>query len=162
MRTHVLDERPILTMQITFALEGQLQLSRVLLGISQTARDWTPAFEKSGEDLIEFFSYDVFESEGQAIAEPWQPLSAQYQKAKERRYPDKGILEATGTMRQSFMSRSDATSLTIWNAAEYFKYHQSNAPRDRLPRRIMMKLSEDLKQMVVKNFHTYFRESIGG
>jgi phage gpG-like protein len=147
-------------MYIRFGIEGTTELSRNLLGIAQTARDWTPAFAKSGEDLIEFFSYEVFESEGAAIDAPWQALDPRYAKAKEKKYPDSGILQATGTMRQSFMQRYDATSLTIWNAAEYFKYHQSNQPRTRLPRRVMMRLTEDLKQMIVKNFHTYFMETV--
>lgn len=146
-------------MYISFGIEGTRELSRNLMGIAQTARDWTPAFAKSGEDLIEFFSYDVFESEGQAVDAPWQELSPQYAKAKTRKYPDAGILQATGTMRQSFMQRFDATSLVIWNAVEYFKYHQSKQPRTRLPRRVMMRLTEDLKQMVVKNFHSYFMET---
>lgn len=146
-------------MYLRFSISGQVQLSRVLLNVSNAVKDWTPALEKSAEDLIEVFSYDVFESEGAAIGEPWDPLSAAYAKRKEKLYPGTGILEASGLMRDSFTRLIDSTSLKIGNAAEYFKYHQSSAPRtSRLPRRIMMQLTLDLREIVVKNFQRQFSE----
>lgn len=129
---------------------------------SDAVKDWTPAFAKSGEDLIEVFSYDVFETEGAAIGEDWAPLSPQYAKYKEKRYPDQGVLQASGVMRQSFMQMYDSTMLRIWNAAAYFKYHQSNQPRTKIPRRAMMKLTQAMKEMVVKNFQILFLEKVGG
>lgn len=148
-------------MRLQFTIDGQLQLSRVLLGLSVAVKDWTPAFEKSGEDLTRFFSYDVFESEGEAIDENWSPLSKAYALRKEKLYPGKTILDASGLMRDSFLSQADSTSLKIWNAAEYFKYHQSSAPRTKMPRRVMMRLTEDLREVVVKNFQTQFQEATG-
>lgn len=150
-----------MALRLKFSLDGSLQLSRVLFTVSAAVQDWTPAFEKSGEDLVRFFSYDVFESEGEAIDETWSPLAKAYALRKEKKYPGMGILQATGTMRDSFMSQADSTSLKIWNAAEYFKYHQSSAPRTKLPRRVMMKLTENLREMVVKNFQTQFKEQSG-
>lgn len=147
-------------MRLQISIGGQMELSRVLLNISQAVQDWTPAFEQSAEDLVEILSYDVFETEGGAIDEEWTPLSLAYAKRKEKLYPDKGILDATGTMRESFLSQSDATSLKIWNAAEYFKYHQSSAPRSVMPRRVMMKLTENLREVVVKNFQRQFIEEV--
>jgi phage gpG-like protein len=145
-------------MQLQFVIDGQVQLSRVLLGISSTILDWTPAFAQSAEDLIEVFSYDVFESEGEAIDEVWAPLSPKYAIRKEKTYPGTGLLEATGLMRESFWSLVDPTSLTIGNAAEYFKYHQSTAPRMKIPRRAMLKLTENMREQIVKNFQTQLLE----
>jgi hypothetical protein len=145
------------------SVQGEVQLSRRLMIASDAVKDWTPAFEKSAEDLLEIIQYDVFETEGEAINERWQPLSPKYEKAKAKRYPDAGVLQATSTMRQSFMSRADSTSLTIWNAVEYFKYHQSNQQRrSSLPRRAMLKLTQAMREMVVKNFQVVFLENIGG
>ncbi len=148
-------------MQLRFLIEGQVELSRVLGNIRAATQDWTPALSQSAEDLIEIFSYDVFETEGGAVDEVWAPLSAAYAYQKEKKYPGAGILEATGTMRQSFTSLIDSTSLTVGNASEYFKYHQSNAPRKKIPRRVMMKLTENMKETVVKNFQTQLLEQIG-
>lgn len=147
-------------MQIQFSIDGQIELSRVLRGIQSSIQDFTPALSQSSEDLIEIFSYDNFESEGGTLEAPWAPLSAAYAKRKERLYPGAGILVATGLMQSSFTGLIDSTSLIIGNTAEYFKYHQSSGPRSRLPRRIMMRLTENMKETVVKNFQTQIYESV--
>ena len=148
-------------MQINFVVDGQVQISRVLLGVSAAIQDWTPALSQSAEDLIEIFSYDVFETEGGAIDEAWAPLSPAYEVQKERHFPGQNILTASGLMRDSFTSMIDSTSLTIGNSAEYFKYHQSSAPRTKMPRRVMMTLTENMREMVVKNFQTQLSEMTG-
>lgn len=146
---------------ISFSVEGEVQISRKLLGLASTIQDFTPALEKSSEDLLEIISYDVFESEGAAIDEPWAQLSPGYAKWKERKYPGNGILVRTGLMQDSFSSIVDTSSLKIWNAVEYFKYHQSKGERSsNLPRRVMLRLTENMKQMVVKNFQTMISESL--
>ncbi len=147
-------------MQIQFAIEGTLELSRRLTGLASSVEDWSPAFEQSAEDLKQIFSGPVFDTEGAKIDTAWSPLSRAYALRKERMYPGKKILEATGTMRNSFVSNFDATSARIWNTATYFKYHQSNKPRTKMPRRVMMKLTENLKQMVVENFNIQLRNAI--
>lgn len=147
-------------MYLSFKIDGQIQLSRNLQKISAAVTDFTPAFEQSGEDLTRFFSYDVFESEGDAIDESWAPLSKAYAYRKAKLYPGRGILEATGKMRSSFLYQADSTSLRIWNSAEYFKYHQSILPRTKMPRRAMMKLTENLRETVVKNFQVQFLEAV--
>lgn len=146
-----------MSIQIQFAIEGELQLSRRLTDIAGAVQDWGPAFEQSVTDLKETFSNAVFETEGRKIDEAWSPLSRAYALRKEKLYPGKGILERTGVMRQAFASSFNATSATIWNTAAYFKYHQSNQPRHVLPRRVMMKLTENLKEMVVENFNVHMR-----
>jgi len=107
--------------------------------------------------LKNLFSNDVFETEGAAIGEHWQPLSPTYGSQKAKRYPGKGILEKTGTMRNGFLTLVRPDMAQVWNQVEYFKYHQSNAPRTRLPRRVMMALDERGKIAVVKIFHNYFQ-----
>lgn len=149
-------------MRINFSIQGEMQISRTFMGVKSAIRDWTPALSKSAEDLIEIFSYDVFETEGQALGDPWLPLSPAYALRKERLYPGKGILDASGTMRDSFTQVIDTTSLIIGNAATYFKYHQSNAPRkSNLPRRMMLYLTENMREMVVKNFQIQLQEQAG-
>ena len=147
-------------MQIQIAIEGVTQLSRRLNNIAESSRDWTPALKQSAEDLISTFSGPVFETEGAEIDEHWSPLKKAYAKRKEAKYPGAGILEATGNMRYNFKSKVDATSAKIWNAMTYFKYHQSKEPRTKLPRRVIMKLTNNLKEVVVKNFQSYFIETV--
>lgn len=147
-------------MYLRFSVEGEVQISRALLKISSAVQDLTPAFEKSGEDLTEILSYDVFETEGAAIDEHWQPLSIAYSKTKARKFPGQPILVASGLMRDSFVPTANANSLVIRNMVEYFKYHQSRAERkSNLPRRVMMKLTENMREMVVKNVQRQLQEA---
>lgn len=147
-------------MQLTWSIEGDKQLSRRLRGIQHGIRNWTPAFKQSAEKLKTFFQGEVFDSRGRAIGEPWKLLNPKYAEFKARRYPGKGILEATGKMRGSFKTLYKSNMAAVWNTAAYFKYHQSNRPRKKLPRRIMMKLGHEQRELVVKIFHTHFRKKI--
>ena len=138
-----------------------MQLSRTLMGVAENCRDWSVALSESVDQLTSIFSTDVFETEGAAIDEQWAPLSRAYALRKQKKYGDVGILEATGDMKDSFQSSFDPTSAAIWNTAIYFKYHQSNQPRSKIPRRVMMKLTDSLKEMVVKNFQAQLLVSLG-
>jgi phage gpG-like protein len=115
-------------------------------------KDWTPEFKKSGDYLQGFFSDQVFASEGAVFGEPWAPLSPAYAAQKARKYGSRGILVATGAMQKSFQTQFGSNYVRVFNTSPYFKYHQSNQPRSRLPRRIVMKLDENRKQQVVKIF----------
>lgn len=139
-------------MQLQFAVDGQMQLSRKLESVGANVQDWSSAFEQSGDMLLDIFSNDVFDTEGQAIDESWDPLSRAYAAMKEKKYPGTGILQATGKMRNSFTKLFDSTSLVMGNAMTYFKYHQSSEPRQKLPRRVMLKLNDDMKESVVRIF----------
>lgn len=146
---------------ISWTIEGEKQLSRNLLLVASRVKDWTPAFAETAYTLKDLFSNGVFETEGAAIDEHWAPLSKAYAYRKAQKYPGKGILEATGAMRNGFMTLWRPDMAAVWNEVEYFKYHQSNKPRHVLPRRVMMKLAEAQRTQVVKIFHSYFAEVVG-
>ena len=146
-----------MSIQISWQIEGKQQLSRVLRGIGDGIKDWTPAFKETAEELARIFSNDVFSSEGAAIEEKWQPLKPRYlaQKIKDG-YPS-DILVRTGKMKKGFQTIFKPDYAEVWNSIAYFKYHQSAEPRkSNLPRRVMMKLGENQKQLIVKIFHTYW------
>lgn len=42
----------------------------------------------------------------------------------------------------------DVNSVTIGNKMDYFKYHQSSAPRSKLPRRVMMSTGGNVKTII--------------
>jgi len=147
-------------LELRWSIEGREDLVRRLRGISDKLQDWRPAFEETAHDLKEIFANDVFDTEGRAIGQPWAPLSPAYAAYKAQKYPGKGILEASGKMRKSFQTLVKPDMAAIWNTAAYFKYHQSNQPRFHLPRRAMMALAEQQKQLIVKIFHTYFLRKI--
>lgn len=145
---------------LTWTIEGETQVSRNLRIVADRVKDWSPAFELVAETLKNVFSRDVFQSQGAVIGEHWSPLSKAYALRKARLYPGKGLLEASSTMRNSFTSLFNATSAAIWNEATYFKFHQSNQPRTKMPRRVMMKLASAQREQVVRIFNTFFQKAI--
>ena len=145
---------------ISWSIEGEKQLVRRLRGIRVEAADWRPAFDQASRELRGIFANDVFQSQGRAIGTRWPPLKPSYAAQKARQYPGKGMLEATGQMRQSFKRMFGPDQAAIWNTAEHFKYHQSNRPRRKLPRRMMMYLGHEQRSLVVKVFHTHWQRKI--
>lgn len=146
---------------IQWEVEGEVQLSRRLEGLSAHTRDLTAPFRSSADMLIGVYSRDVFATEGAVIGKKWQRLSPVTVAQKARLgYGGKGILVRTGKMQRSFTSIVASDRAVIYNTAPQFKYHQSNLPRRRLPRRVMMALAENQKQAVVKIFQRYLREQV--
>jgi phage gpG-like protein len=127
--------------EINFELEGQVEMSRRLRTLDTKTRDFSKEFKQSGEFLRNFFGSEVFDTQGRAIGEPW--------KLRKREYPWP-ILQNTGRMKGGFKSQAWPLKAEIWNVVDYFKYHQSRTPRIKMPRRVMMKLVEQLKNKIVK------------
>lgn len=142
--------------QLSWKIEGEQQLLRNLRGVSETMGDWQPAFEEAAEELKDIFSNDVFATKGKAIDEDWESLKPSYLAAKRRKgYPPDPLIK-TGEMQKSFKTLAKTDHAKVWNAIAYAEYHQSNKPRKKLPRRVMLKLGNDQKAMIVKTFHTHF------
>lgn len=131
-------------MYLTFTIEGEKELSRKLRGISLGVKNWRPQMKKIGNYLVQTFSGPVFTTRGAEIGEPWKPRKKSYP------WP---ILEKSGRMRRGFKYQAQIAQVTILNTTDYFKYHQSKAPRTKLPRRVMMKLDRERKEGIVKIFH---------
>jgi phage gpG-like protein len=131
-------------MYLSFEIEGEKQVSRNLRNISEDMGDWTDTFKKVGAQLTSLFSGPVFDTQGAEIGETWAPRTKDYP------WP---ILQKTGTMRRSFEYEADKDYVVIHNTAPYFVFHQSNQPRHKLPRRVMMKIDEKRKMDIVHTFN---------
>ena len=55
--------------QLEWTIDGEKQLSRVLIGMESSLKDYTYPFRQSADYLKRVFSRDVFESQGAAIGE---------------------------------------------------------------------------------------------
>ena len=144
-----------MSFQLNWTIEGEKQLSRVLSGLRDDIKNLQAPFSESAKKLIKVFSQDSFSTQGQVINERWARLSPYTVAQKARNgYPPDPLIR-TGAMKKSFRSVVQTDSATIYNTAEYFKYHQSNQPRKKIPRRVMMKLAEEQKTMVVRIFQKH-------
>lgn len=146
-----------MSIALSWDIEGTKELSRVLRGIGDGIKDWTPAFKEASEELAKTFANEVFRTKGAIIGEKWAPLKPSYLAAKRAAgYPADPLIR-TGEMQRNFKTLFKPDYGQVWNATQYFQYHQSDKPRQsNLPRRVMMKLGENQKQLVVKIFHTYW------
>lgn len=133
-------------MMLSFNIEGEQQVLRNLQGLAN--KDLKRAFDRIGRNLVGFYSGAVFSSEGGVIGEKW------------KKGPQYHGLVRTGTMRKNFKHRATAQSLEVENTTEYFKYHQSNKPRKKLPRRVMIKLDEPRRQMIVKEIQKEYIDEL--
>jgi len=131
-------------LNLNWKIEGEEQLARRLRILGGNVKDFKSEFKKSTSFLKRFFSGEVFTSKGKAIGEPW--------KARKGRATNP-LLQKTGRMRAGFKTKAERLEGEVFNAIDYFKYHQSGRPRRNLPRRIMMKLTEQLKDKIVGFFH---------
>lgn len=66
------------------------------------------------------------------------------------------LLEKTGKMRNNFDDITRKTEAMIFNNTPYFRYHQSNKPRTKLPRRVMMKIDEKTRNFILKELQLHF------
>lgn len=146
--------------QLGWEIEGEKQLSRVLFGLNKDITNLHKPFETATRRMRTTFEKDVFLTRGRVIDESWKPLSPVTIARKARLGQSRDPLVATGKMKRSFKTIVTNDMGVVYNTAEYFKYHQSNQPRSRLPRRVMMKLANDQREEIVQIFHKHIYQAL--
>lgn len=136
-------------LELVFSIEGETELIRRLQGVDKDLKDWTPEFKKIGNMLLKTFRHN-FSTKGRTLGSPWAPLKPSTIAEKMRLGYPLDILVRTGLMRDSFVSKAGKYEVIVSNPIPYFVFHQSKKPRFKLPRRVMMKIDDDRKQLIVK------------
>jgi len=139
--------------ELVFKIEGETQIARVLTRVEKNLSNFYEPLSKSKDLLLRDVDL-AFRTEGKIFG-GWAPLSPEYAAWKAQRYPGRGILERTGKMRKSFRSTVTSHKMEIWNSVGYFPYHQSNRPRTKLPRRVMLYIRPESRREIVKIFQEY-------
>jgi len=142
---------------LSFEIEGEKQISAGLDYVGKELKDFRKPLKKSSELLLKTWEQN-FDAQGSTLGEPWQRLSPKYAAWKAKRYPGKGILVRTGKMRKSFRDSVTSVSATLTNPTPYFRYHQSNASRGTLPRRVMMKIDRQRVDGILRIFTEWLNE----
>jgi len=94
-----------------------------------------------------------FSTEGSTLSDGWAQLSPSTLRQKK----GNNILVESGKMKKSFKSQLTSMKLTISNPTKYFKYHQSNRPRKKLPRRVMLGIKKEQATIINKFFSKYIK-----
>lgn len=143
--------------RLEFSIEGEKSLSRRLMGVSYDLQSFADPFEEIGGGLLKTFQLN-FAQEGKLFG-GWPERKPVYKNGE--RVDTWPLLNKTGTMMESFDMAATDTRLVLFNTADWFKYHQSRRRRtSNLPRRVMMMLTNDSKQMIVKTFQKYVSRAI--
>lgn len=137
-----------LQVQIQVTVTGGKSLQRAFTKLGADMLIFNNAMKSTGMYLTDYYSTTAFASQGGVFGKKWARLSPRYAKRKAKRYAGRPILIATGKMKKSFTYRHNSTSVEISNTAAYFKYHQSNEPREVLPRRVMMGFNAPIRREI--------------
>ena len=146
---------------IQFDIEGAKQVSASLDFIGDALDDFEQPLKKTTTLLLSVIQKQ-FDSEGnELLGRKWVALDPVYRARKSKQFPNKKILERTGKMRGNFQSELSKASTAIFNPTSYFKFHQSKLPRQKLPRRIMMKIDIKRQAEIFRFFTVYLNEVAG-
>ena len=146
-------------LEFTFnVIPDEIQFKRAFQRFGDGIKDLTPAFEVIADNFYEG-ERQQFASQGQSGSGGWAALSPKYAARKRIQYPGKGILEATGALRESLSSRGGGSfvmeplQLGMGASVEYAAYHQTGTPK--MPRRAPIELTETQKRKWSKAIHTH-------
>lgn len=145
--------------RLTLVVEGDVIVDRLLQGLDARARDLTPVWP----EVVRVFQGVVakaFASEGASTGADWPELapSTNADRMRQGFPPAHPILQRTGKLMRAltvgegaFVATTPTSMRYIVSEQEtpYFKYHQSTAPRLRLPRRAPVLLTADDRTAVV-------------
>lgn len=139
-----------MSIRITATLEGTRELDRNLGVIDKRLSNFSEPLQASGQRLLNTADKN-FDARG-GLMGGWQPRARVYS------HP---LLELTGVMRGSFYKRQlNSKALIVGNRDHKFKYHQSNKPRRRLPRRVMLMIIDSDKRAIVKEFQKFMADTL--
>jgi hypothetical protein len=152
-------------LRVTLTIEGDIVIDRLLEGIEARAQDMTPAWPA----VVQAFRRIVraaFDTEGASTGSAWPQLaeSTQADRLRKLYQPEHPILQRTRTLYRSlaigdqvqgaFVNQTPQ-SLEIGTTVEYFKYHQSNKPRFKIPRRAPVLLTMDDRHEIFRPIRLY-------
>lgn len=145
---------------ITIEIKGDKQAISRLKKLGHTLLNFEDAMKEIGGELKKYYGNQAYASQGGVFNDKWPRLSPRYAAWKAKHYPGAGPLIRTGTMKNSYVFESDRDSVTITNDAPQFKYHQSTAPRHKIPRRATIGVNQDVRTIVQNIIDNDIREKM--
>lgn len=135
-------------------LEGDKRISAVFDNIQKELGNMSEPIKEANRYMRAEVDKN-YSQEGGVVVSKWAALSPNYAKRKK----GSKILVKTGKMKAAFYSKFGINQVEIGNNVDYFKYHQSNKPRTKLPRRAMLEIKPQ-QQAEIYRFFTKFLNKI--
>jgi len=96
-----------------FSVANAEQIRFAFGGLASAVRDWRPHIWPAVRDhAVRPWLEEQFAKEGHGEHGAWPPLSEKYAAQKERKYPGKPILEASGRMKDELLSKDNKGEMT--------------------------------------------------
>lgn len=149
--------------------EGEVLLSRELMRFSDSMARPRLIFDVVADELREI-THKQFDTEGRHASGGWKPLADSTVAYKRRRGLDPHILRATNRLMTSLTRKGDpeqilrpsSDSLVFGSTVHYGVFHQSSAPRKRLPFRPPLALTAADRREMVKRCQRAIIEGMYG
>jgi len=126
--------------QISLDIKGDKKLLRQLRASDSILNNWSRELRSSGNYLRDFYSQKVIGVGGGAVDQSWPA----------KKSGGASVLVDTGKMQRSFKYRSTNTLGTLFNTAEYFKFHQTGT--NKMPQRLVFHVNDRVANEVGKIF----------
>lgn len=114
--------------------------------------DWSTTFNSVGDYLMDVYSRLMFSTEGAYLGQRWANLSPGYEVQKAKKYPGRGILEASGKLKGGFRKQVGPQSLEIKNVITYAHWHQDGSPGGMIKQRPLIGMSDQVEGKIVNFF----------
>lgn len=155
-------------MQITITVRGNKEFIRKMQRSGKNMDNHRTAFKKIGKALKSYYANEAFASEGGVFGAPWPPLKSRTVRSRTAQVGGSlaagvgaaQMLVRSGRMKRSFFYKAEKDSVVITNSADYFKYHQSEKPRRKIPRRQMIGINNKVKRLVRQELRDSVRRKI--
>lgn len=152
-----------MSLNVQIKITGDKETIAKLGKMGQSLLNFQSAMRSIGKELPDYFGNQVFGSQGGAIGERWPALKQATKESKAKKYFTATPLVNTGRMKRGFRADyPDVNSVSIGNVMPYFVYHQSKAPRSKLPRRTMMSTGGNVKAIIGNIIDADVRKKIAG
>lgn len=132
---------------IQVSIHGDKTLARKLANFTAGGLHLKHSMGATGLYLTRFFSGEVFTSRGGVYGSGWPALNPSYAAWKAKVWPGRPPLVRTGLMQRSFKHKSTPLTVSLWNEAKYFDYHQDGRG---VPQRVMMKIDDQRALRITK------------
>lgn len=148
-------------MQVSVTITGAKDLKSKLKKLGPSLMLFQHAMGEIGKQGARYFQDVNFASQGGVVGYVWPRLSPKYSVWKAKHYPGRGPLVRTGAMQHAFDYSANSTSVHIQNLMPYAKYHDSTAPRTKMPYRPLTGVNEPIKNLIKDVIEKDIRNKLG-
>lgn len=138
-------------MQLGFEIEGDKQISAELGITIDHLTDFSEPMSEAADIMMDAVE-DNFDKRGGRFG-GWAP------RKDKKTHP---LLELTGDMRKGFYKESTSEYAMVGNEDPKFPFHQSNQPRTKIPRRVMLQIDARMRDEIFKAFQRYIVYALRG